>query len=212
MIKFLRFLESLLPVVFWVLLIFGFDSVYIGVLTLLAAIIHELGHIVVINALSSHGCHLPIGKTNGFRLECKGFSYTTEAAAAAAGPIANLLVGLFTIPFFSVYGIGYYLGCFSIINLMTAISNSLPIEGYDGYRVIHALVMHFTRYPRESQRALELTSLAFSFLLTLFSLFLMLKANAGYWIFAVFFSSTVAIICKRQKRAICEDTRENERF
>ena len=52
MIKILKTLsESILPIFFWVLMIFGMDVPYIAILTIIAAVIHEIGHIEAIRHL-----------------------------------------------------------------------------------------------------------------------------------------------------------------
>ena len=38
--------KEILPLLFWVLLLFGFDKAYIAVLTLLVALVHEVGHYI----------------------------------------------------------------------------------------------------------------------------------------------------------------------
>ena len=44
--KALRFLEKALPLFFWGLITFSFDDAWCAALTLFAAVIHELGHML----------------------------------------------------------------------------------------------------------------------------------------------------------------------
>ena len=48
--KIVTVFTEVLSVVFWVLVIFGFDLPYVAVLTIAAALIHELAHLTAIFA------------------------------------------------------------------------------------------------------------------------------------------------------------------
>ena len=65
LLKFMNYLSSsLLPMLFWILMTFGFDKPYIAVLTFCAAMLHELGHILA-SVLTKVGTGGINGKLNG---------------------------------------------------------------------------------------------------------------------------------------------------
>lgn len=199
----LKIMLKILPILFWILLIFGFDMPHVAALTLISAVIHECGHILASAALC--GTFSIKATLGGFRLGAgRAMSYTEEIAVAAAGPGINLALFLLLSPFF---GFSDYLLTFGIINLLTAISNLLPIESYDGYRIIECLggllgaSDTFTRI---------LQSVSF-FLISLFclaGLYFMKNLDGGYWIFFIFMAILVKTV-KNDKRVFF--ARKNEK-
>lgn len=191
--------ERILPLLFWLLLMLGFDSRYVSILTLIAAAIHEAGHILVYLILRGD-ILLPFATADGFRIKPKkGLSYSEEALVALGGPMINLLVCLLFSPFSLPY-----LKVFVSLNLLTALSNLLPICGYDGHRIIKALIC-MRKTPDFSENLLSHISLVTSATLTFISLFFILKLGEGYWIFGIFFASLSGNIfkhCEQNKSEI----------
>ena len=171
---------SLLPALFWILLTLAFDLPYIAHLSLLAALIHELFHILAFSLLSSR-CTLRFS-FSGMRLSgSRTLSYLEEMLVALAGPLGNLL--LFVL-FSLIFGREEYLFIFGIINLFSALLNLLPIESLDGYRIADCL---FARAGlRGFGTALSSLSLALLSLLSLGALYLMRTVGTGYWIYFLF--------------------------
>lgn len=190
--RIIEFLEliggSVLPIVFWVSLIFGFDTPYIAVLTLACALIHEIGHIVAIHCFVSSAPSLT-GHTTGFRIRIsESLSYKKEIAILLAGPGINILTYLLTVPFGNaLYG---YIKTLGYVSLATGISNLLPIEGYDGYRAL--LNFFCARDLTRLSRALEAFSFIISIAATFISLYLIDRFSEGYWIFGLFFCTTLS--------------------
>ena len=196
--KLALFLNKILPLLFWTLLMLGFDSLHVAVLTGASAAIHECGHLIAIPS-SKKGC-LPEAHVSGFRIKVNSMSYKEELITAAGGPLINITLGVLLLFFPTSTQLGSYVNTFGIINLLTAISNLLPIEGYDGYKIlfcIGALVFDDTA---ACERILSGFSFVFSSLMCFLSLYLILKLGEGYWIFVVFFSVTLSAIMKRAKR------------
>ena len=190
----LSFTKLIFPLLFWLFLIIGFDPLGTAVITVLSAVIHEFGHIGAIYLI--HGkIVLPLARMRGFSLSKNRLSsYKEEMLIALSGPLINLLIFILCLPFYSMAD--GYISLIAVINVMTFVSNMLPLRGYDGYLVLYNLIAT----KRDAQSA-ELTmrpiSFAFSTVLVFFSLFLILKIGEGYWIFAVFFAVLLEEIFKR---------------
>ena len=90
-----------------------------------------------------------------------------------------------------------YRKLFGEINLLTAISNLMPIEGYDGYRVLCELGASVGNFSLAS--VMRYLSLLFSIVVVFFSLYLLLRLGVGYWLFAVFFTSLISKIAEGVK-------------
>ena len=187
--------ESILPLIFWVFLIFGFDVPYIAILTIISALLHEMGHVLAISYFCGQ-YEIPQGRLSGFRINrTKSFSYKNECAVLAAGPMANLLTFALTLPF--GYMLDGYVMIFGFVNLATALSNLIPVEGYDGYGILEQILA--SQNMTGGLRVLEGISFMISVLATFFSLYLIDKADSGYWIFAIFFTMMISKLKKYEK-------------
>jgi Zn-dependent protease len=100
---------------------------------------------------------------------------------------------------------------FAVINLLTAVSNLIPIRGFDGHRILIGLLSG-----RLSQDGLDRVSrgltLSISAAVALLSLFFMMKIGEGYWIFVVFFVVMCREIMAAHKSAKNENSRAFERI
>ena len=183
----------ILPVFFWLFLIFGFDEPSMAMWTIIAAIIHEAGHITYIMSKKKLRPNIR-GVLSGFRIKTAvSLSYDEEIGVYLAGPLANLIFFVL----FSILSIcfGKNLGFAAIINLATALSNLLPIDGYDGYHALMTLIQKHELGDRLIN-ALSHISSAIIFLFAVFSLYFIDRQNGGYWIFFIFFSSMIKCIRK----------------
>ncbi len=188
--KVIKMLESILPAFFWAFLIFGFEDPYMAVLSIIAAVIHEGGHIFSI--LLRRGTPMLRGVLSGFRIKSTGVvTYAEELLTYLAGPLANLVAFLL----FSLLSLvlGKWAAMAAVINLITALSNLLPIEGYDGYGILRTYLQMRER-GECFLRLVERISSALIFILCIFSLYLIDRIGGGYWIFAVFFVSMIKCI------------------
>lgn len=189
----IRLMLKILPIAFWTVLIFAFDKPYVAILTLLSALIHELGHISALILLSKK--YRFFGVASGFRLSANGgLSYKEELVVAIFGPLVNIILFLLTrhSPPFSF---SHYARTFGLINLFTAISNLIPIESYDGYRIAECIINEYCP-DAISSSFLHAVSFVFSSTLCLAALYLIRSFNGGYWIFFIFLASLVKAIAK----------------
>ena len=181
---------------FWIALIFAFDEPYLAVLTILAALIHELGHLLVIMLLKSK-TQMPIGRLFGFKIkENRLFSHKSEIMILGAGAAANILAAALLLPLAKL--LGNYIITFIYVNLATALSNLLPTDGYDGYGILSELFDYYGLPPR----ILDAVSFTVTVLLSFLSLYLIGKFGQGYWLFAIFFISVVSKLKQRLEYGI----------
>ena len=199
-----KYAKTPISIIFWLLLIFAFESPRCGCMTVLSALIHEAGHFLY-TLLYLKSPSPPRGALSGFRIKKKGvMSYGEEMMLYLSGPIANLAFSLALLPFFSVFE--QFAKEFFIINMFTMLSNLLPVEGYDGYGAILAIAQRFGAECRVRE-ALCSVSFLITALMMLISLYLMYYLNGGYWIYAVFSISAFSFIKKSlnsQKRRFNE--------
>ena len=188
MLRFFQLISNLLPMLFWGLVLFSFEELFLAVTTLFSALIHELGHIICITLTGESSFSLR-GVINGFRIKAKKIkSYGEETLIYLAGPFANLIV--FLVCYVLSGNVSEKLITIGTVNLVTAISNLMPIRGYDGYGALRALIKKY-EFPSQALRILSIFSSAMIFCFSLFSLYLIDRYAEGYWIFAVFFVSMV---------------------
>ena len=185
---------SLLPMLFWILLTFGFDKPYVAILSFSAAGLHELGHIVaaLLTDVAATGIR---GRLNGLKIRLSPTaSYKSRAIILLAGPATNIVIGSALI---LADRNGGYLFLFGAINLVTAVSNLLPFEGYDGYGLLSLIA---TAGGLEGlQQKIKSLSLLLTALTAFFSLYLMMRLGVRYWIFAVFFTALITKTAQKGK-------------
>ncbi len=203
--KALLFLEKALPLFFWALIMFSFDDAWCAALTLFAAVIHELGHLIFALAFTEKKAGAPIPNIFGFRINIGNLSYREELLVSLGGPLVNLLFGIPLLLLSAKGEFSLYLQTFGVINTVTAVSNLFVIESFDGYRILSSLFGIFGRVGARFFIVLDTVSLAFSATLTFLALYYVLKVGSGYWIFVVFFSLLISGIVKKQRTTIWEN-------
>ncbi len=202
--RIIGFIQKVLSIVFWGLLIFGFDTAFMAVLTILAALVHEGGHIGALYAASG-GVHVPRGALFGFWITPRGMlSYKEELAVVLAGPAVNIILGVMLL-FAPHSDFGDYLRCFGLINLMTALSNILPVKEYDGYKAARLLGALYCDDFVKFENVLSRISFAAVSAFTLIALWFMNKIGEGYWIFIIFFCALIKEISDLEKRTFFEN-------
>lgn len=186
----LNLILSILPAFFWVFLIFGFEDPHIAYISISAAVIHESGHILCI--LLQKRSLILRSVFSGLRInQSKTMSYDKELITYACGPVMNLIAFIF----FSFIApmTNEMVWDIAIINLATGLSNLLPVEGYDGYGIIRAMIYRYEKSEVYLTTLKRLSSvIIFGF--CIFSLYLIDRMGGGYWIFGVFFISTIKCI------------------
>lgn len=193
--KYLVKTEAILSLLFIVLIIFSFDTVPVAIMTILSALIHELGHLTPLLLSKGEIPSLPSGKLNGLRIRIKKqLSYKEELVVLICGPLFNLL---FSAVFFILhFKFGKYFYLFYFINIMTMVSNLLPIRQYDGYKIISCIISIKSKEPYYGLGVLDMISFAFCAIFSVLSLYFILKLGSGYWIFALLMCELIKSIHK----------------
>ena len=156
------------------------DRSHIGALTLLAAFLHECGHLVAAKWLGIPICGLR-SDSLGVRLEVSGglLSYGDEWLLCAAGPIASLLCAAAAAPFWHV---GSEFRVFSAASLVLGLLNLLPISDFDGGRMLRSFCA-YTLGVTAARRILAASSALFWFLLWAVAVYFLLLAGDGLSLF-----------------------------
>ena len=179
----IKFLRSISPVLFWLILIFAFNGVSLGIMTLCSAALHELSHFTALLLLKKNFNFN--GSYFGLRISVNEFmSYKQEITVALAGPLINIAVGL---PFIFFAAGNEYLTSFGILNLMTGLVNLIPVKSFDGYRILSS-ILNLTLSFEKVNRIVETVSFTFIAVICFISLFLISKLDTGYFLFFVIFS------------------------
>lgn len=167
----------------WMLL---FDRSGIAVMSLLAATLHEVGHLVAARFM-----HIPISAMRfdllGARIDVKGriLSYGEEWLLCMAGPLSSLVFSLIGSFFWSHTKLAI---AFSCASLLLGFLNLLPIQTFDGGRMLECALLSFTT-PQKTGSILRGCTFLFLWLLWAFSAYLMIKIADGITLF--FFTLTL---------------------
>ena len=142
---------------------------------LLAALCHELGHLL---ALWLAGARVERLRLTAFgaeiRADTRRLSYPREIACTLAGPAVNLVLALFLARIAGWYvpaGSSLLLGCF----------NLLPVPALDGGRALHLLVSWLWE-PITADRVCRRVGLCCAALLTAAALALTVRYHAGLFL------------------------------
>ena len=188
----LAFLDKILPLFFWLVIMLGFDKPYIVFISLLSALLHEAGHFAAILIVSGRGRIRT--DLSGFRIRLtRGLSYKEERLVYAMGPIFNIVFGIIPVVFFKE---NEYLLTLGIISLAMGVSNLMPIDSYDGYRIIISFLKE--REKHRAERAAEYSSLILTASLCIVSILLFEYIGVGIWAFCLFFIS----LCSKIKKML----------
>lgn len=120
------------------IIIFDF-SIY-TLLTLIAAALHEAGHIIAALICGSKIQSISIYPLGADIRMSQANSYFSEMIIIGAGIVSNLIFFLISIIFFNTNTADY----FAICNISLAIINALPIKSLDGGEVLLCILMLIT--------------------------------------------------------------------
>ena len=152
----------------------GFEYV---LLVVLAASLHEAGHIIAAKALrvpSAGGFLLPFGLS--LKYDFSGVSYQKEAAVSAAGALFNVAACAVTLVLFPHPGNHAVFFIFS--NMSLALFNLMPVSPLDGSGILRAILCIFFE-PRTAFRVAAWVSAVFSAAFFVFTVYIQLRIGAN---------------------------------
>ena len=171
----IKFQIGLPTVIFFCVLTVGGAST-IALLPLLAALIHELGHITVMLLCKQKIVKikiLPIGldiKT----APCVS-SYKTDIAVSVAGILANLCTVLICSQFDDTFALSF----FKMSNMILIILNILPIRSLDGGQILERTLECATA-PDTAEKIMKTVSFICLFLLWSIAVWIFFKSNYNF--------------------------------
>lgn len=180
-----RFLIQPLAIIYLLFMLFC-DKSGLAAMSLLAATLHEVGHLI-----AAKGMHIPIGAMRfdllGARIDVKGriLSYGEEWLLCVAGPLSSLVCSLIGAFFWSHTKLAI---AFSCASLLLGLLNLLPIQTFDGGRMLECALLFFTT-PQKAGSIMRGCTFLFLWLLWAFSAYLMIKIADGISLF--FFTLTL---------------------
>ena len=161
---------------------------YISLAAIIAAALHELGHII-----AGRLCNAPLSELKlgifGASLSTEISSYKDEIKVALAGPTVNFICAACMLPFASRLGdLGQM---FLASSLFLGLLNLLPISDFDGGRALFCLIaMKGSLYC--AQGALKVSTFVFVFALWSLSVYLILRLGASLSLFVF----SASLFCK----------------
>lgn len=180
-----RFFIQPLALIYLLFMLFC-DKSGMALISLLAAALHEVGHLVAARFLK-----IPIGCMRfdllGARIDVKGriLSYGEEWLLCVAGPLSSLIFSIVGSFFWSHTRLAI---AFSCASLLLGLLNLLPIQTFDGGRMLECALLSFAS-PKRTGNILRGCTFLFLWLLWAFSAYLMIKIADGISLF--FFTITL---------------------
>ena len=189
------------------------DSLRVAGVYAIAAVLHEIGHLLAARVLRIKIKEIKLG-FSGVRIvtDERLTSYGSEIILAVAGPLANAVAFVASLCCFQPYGglggmwqaterfmsggegeLWGAVGFFALSSVVQAAVNLLPVESFDGGRVIYCITARLIN-ETFAARMLSVTTALSSFILWTVALYLMLRVSAGLGIYvfaACIFASTL---------------------
>ena len=147
---------------------------------LLAACVHEIGHIAAAKILSIDLSHMKLDVL-GARLTTAGrlCSYPALICLCLAGPFINVIFFLLTLPYCEA---SEWIMQFCLSNLSLCLLNLIPIEGFDGGRIVNGLLCSIFKLTT-AEKLCSFLSFCCLLCMWLFSVWLILKTSSSLTLF-----------------------------
>ena len=175
------------------------DNIIYTLLGLLAAALHELGHIIAAKLTSIHLSSLSLDLL-GARLttDRRLTSFKDEIILCSAGPLVNFAVSatvFLILPNINTAGAFYeYMSFFATASAALGILNLLPVKSFDGGRILECILCIFSGEHR-ALLTLSVLSFASCFCLWSLSVYLIIKTgnSLSLFVFSVSLFSRIFI-------------------
>ena len=155
-------------VILWLALLF-YQRAAVLLPFLLAAAVHELGHLLALRLLR-HPLPSITLSFSGAVMETGLLSYRDELLAAAAGPLASLAAGSF-LPLWPEFG---------LYSVILGLFNLLPLPGLDGGRMLRCAAMLLLP-PESASRICRVLGICTGLALWGCALYLTFRLQCGLW-------------------------------
>ncbi len=186
--KKLRIKVSFFAILMLVALTIGHS--YISFAAIIAATLHELGHITVARMLNSKLSVLKLGIFGAsLSTNVEMTSYKNEILIAIAGPLINLVCVAFMLPCAS--RLGDFGQMFLAASIFLGALNLLPISDLDGGRVLFCLIAMRGSFSC-ARNVLRVSSFVLIFTLWSLSVYLILRLGASLSLFVF----SASLFCK----------------
>ena len=137
---------------------------YEGIITLICALLHELGHYVASRLCRAEPTRIVIYPFGADMVLPVGLrSYKSDIFIALSGPLINIILFVLGI---TLHFSDFFCAC----NLALAFINLMPIRGLDGGTVLHNVLLSFLT-PKTAERIVLAVTFAVLFFLYLFSVY-----------------------------------------
>ena len=174
---------------FWAMisLAIALDMIGSWALLMIAAAIHEAGHLICIIAFGGRIEQIT-AMMGGFDISYTGISsYKGDVFVALSGPFANFFTAMLVSLYFAGTG-----NCFAGINLMLCIFNLIPVQPLDGGRALCALFEWIS--PLAGEKTFTMFSASLSMVLFAISIGACFESMRAIWSAIMF-----GIILSRQQ-------------
>lgn len=165
------------------------DTTGVAAIAFLSAILHEIGHLIVIISFGMPPKSINFKATGMQIINCPDIdlSYSRDIVVCLAGPAINLFV---FIMFYSVDELT------AIINLFLAIFNLLPVMHLDGGRAIYCFLCKVISH-HAAEIIINILSLAVIIPLTILGIYIFLKTGYNFSLLIASFYLIILFIKKR---------------
>ena len=158
-----------------------FTHSYISIAALIAALLHELGHIIAAKV-----CKIPLKELRlgifgaALKISTSFISYKQEIILSLSGPLVNLLCAIPLLIFFKEPS--EFCRLFIATSLFLGILNLLPITDFDGGRILYCLIS-YKFSPQCALKAIKISSFTLVFILWTLSVYLLIKLASSLSLF-----------------------------
>ena len=151
---------------------------------LFAVSLHEIGHVVGARLAKISLRELKLGIFGaGLHTESSLISYKKEIILSLFGPLANFIsIALFTLIAPTALRGNVFCDNFLLSSLSLGVLNLLPIESFDGGRILSAVLSFFTS-PTAAAKAISVVTLIIIFSLWTLSVNILIRASSSISLF-----------------------------
>lgn len=154
---------------------------YLSLAAILAASLHELGHIIAARLCGISLRELRLGIFGAsLKINDTLYSYKQEIALSTAGPAVNFISALLLFPL--IRDADAFISFFIAASLFLGTLNLLPVSDFDGGRILSCAISSISS-PDKAQKVLTVSSFVVIFSLWCLSVYFILRLSASLSLF-----------------------------